>query len=164
MLKSESVSTNQKGLAMILVVSLIGLLSVIGVWLIQESGLSHRMTSAMVRSQSAFNQAEGGLQLGIRCVKKEPPYVGINELRSDNGTKMTDVPDYIQTPPTHLHASLEIWCVDVDTSPPPGWGMNKQAYSGYYTVYYRPESEGTAASRKGTARTRLYSLTGLVTR
>jgi Tfp pilus assembly protein PilX len=64
---------NEKGIAMVLAVSLIGLLTSLAVYLMAESGTSYRITKAMNRYESCFNLAEAGLQLGLRCVRRSAP-------------------------------------------------------------------------------------------
>lgn len=157
---------NESGLAMILAVSLIGLLSLFGIWLIQQSDLSYRITTAMNRNEKAFNLAEGSLQLTQRCLRLTPPSLTFTELVSDQPVKIDDdtrLPAYLLAdqelpdPGSNQEINPEIYYLDYDTDPPPGWILNKQAYSGFYTVFYMPVGEATVPSEKGEAKTRVYA-------
>jgi hypothetical protein len=148
----------------ILVVSLIGLLSVTGIWMIQETAISHRVTTAMVKNEEAFNRAEGALQLAQRCLKATPPSIAFKELISTDPIEIDDaerLPSYIKSPPAG-NVFPEIFYVNYNTDPPPGWAVSKQAYSGFYTVYYMSKGTGKAPSRKGDAKKEIVSFAEIV--
>jgi hypothetical protein len=148
---------NEKGIAMILVVSLIGLLSLFGVYAIQESTISHRITSAMARNEQAFQKAEGALEITLKCLDSTPPPLKFQELIERGPIEITDsqrLPDYIKTPPaSDIESGIDY--LDFNTTPPPGWSLIQQAYSGFYSVYFRARGRGEVPSRKGTTSTEI---------
>jgi len=157
MMRKLDLVKSRKGIAMVLAVSLVGLLSLFGVWMIQESTISHRITAALVRKSMSFNMAEGALDLAELCLENEEIPLTFNELMSSGeALKIEDtgdrtLPNYIKSPAAD--AVPEIYYMDFSTTPPPGWSLNHQAYSGFYTVYYLAVGRGSTASRQGDAQT-----------
>ena len=64
---------NERGIAMVLALSLVALLSLLAIWLMLGSGSALRITSAATRYECGFNLAEGALQLGLRCLRVFSP-------------------------------------------------------------------------------------------
>ncbi len=141
-----TVVRNQKGLAMVLAVSLIGLLTSLGVYLLLESNTGFRITKALGRHETALNLAEGGMNLGLRCIAISSPAVTYQELEN---------PDAPAPITTGLPAFMAPQIVGNDTvvplldyvgytnTPPAGWMINWQGSSAYYSVFYRAQGQGT---------------------
>ena len=159
---------DEKGIAMVLAITLIGLLSSMGLYLIMESSTSYRITKSMVRSESAFNLADGGAQLGLRCIRSSPPTPGYQQLTSSTTQPMQDrLPGFMvvqnvsggSVTPTVEHVGYK-------RTPPPGWMINWQGYSAFHSVFYR--SRGQAAiplpAAQGNAQSRVSILVLKVTR
>lgn len=60
---------NERGIAMVLALSMVALLSLLAIWLLLGSGSALRITAAATRHESAFNLAEGALDLCLRRLK-----------------------------------------------------------------------------------------------
>jgi hypothetical protein len=141
-LRSSSPLTNEKGLAMVLAITLVGLLSSLGIYLILQSGAALRMTKAMARHETAMNLAEAGLQLGLRCVRSSPPSPTYEQLTTSNSNTIKPITEGI---PSYL-AKQNFGAGSIDpridyigyrTTPPAGWMLNWQGYSSFHAVYYR---------------------------
>jgi hypothetical protein len=159
---------NEKGFAMVLALSMIGLLTLFGVWMLVEGQTSFRVTASMERRESAFNLAEAALQLDYRCLIESAPSPSYAALVG---------PPYL-LPLTGLSYMLPgqqlgkgtitptIWYISYSTIPPPGWMVNWQGSSSFYTLYYQPKGEGTIPlpSNKGNATTTVSALTSRVNR
>ena len=158
MMRKLDLVKSRKGIAMVLAVSLVGLLSLFGVWMIQESTISHRITAALVRKSMSFNMAEGALDLAELCLENEEIPLTFKELMSSGEALRIEetgdrtLPPYIKNP-SDPNAVPELYYMDFSTTPPPGWSLNHQAYSGFYTVYYLAVGRGSTASRQGDAQT-----------
>ena len=148
---------DEKGIAMVLAITLTGLLSSLGLYLIMESGTSYRITKAMVRSESALNLADGGTQLGMRCINRNTPSPGFQQLTNPTIQPIGGLPSYM-TAPLSLGGGTIARSVDYvgyNTTPPPGWMLNWQGYSSFHSLHYRsrgqasiplPASQGNAQS------------------
>jgi len=64
---------NERGIAMVLALSMVALLSLLAVWLMLGSGSALRITTAATRHETAFNLAEGALDLGLRALLRIRP-------------------------------------------------------------------------------------------
>lgn len=159
---------NQRGLALVLAVSLVGLLSSLGVYLIWESGTAFRMTKAMARYESAFNLAEAALQLGLRCVRRSAPSPGFQQINSATVQTIQDgIPDYISSQSLGQGTiTPRIDYLGYSTTPPPGWMLNWQGYSSFHGVYYRPVGQGIIPlpSTRGNAQSTVAAITLKVAR
>jgi|WetSurMetagenome_2_1015567.scaffolds.fasta_scaffold05061_7 hypothetical protein len=143
---STSPLANEKGLAMVLAITLVGLLSSLGVYLILQSSAALRMTKAMGRHEVAVNMAEAGLQLGLRCIRSSPPSPSYEQLTTSNSTTIKPITEGI---PTYIGkqnfgaGSIDprIDYIGYRTTPPAGWMLNWQGYSSFHGVYYRSVGE-----------------------
>lgn len=160
---------NEKGMAMVLAISMIGLLSLFGIWMLVESQTAFRVTTSMERRQSAFNLAEAALQLGYRCLidnSLSPSYA--NLISSAPVDKTPTGLAYMASGQSLGRGSMTptIHYVSYTTTPPPGWMMNWQGSSSFYGLYYRAMGDGAIAlpSGKGNARSVLSALVLRVTR
>ena len=140
---------DEKGIAMVLAITLVGLLACLGLYLILESDSTFRTTKAMDRYERAFNLADGGVQLGLKCVRSSAPaptygqILGTGAIPSPFPTAA--LPSYMQVPPAFgSGASITPYLdfIGYRTVPPPGWMVNRQGYSQYHGVFYRPRSQG----------------------
>jgi hypothetical protein len=160
---------DERGMAMILAITLIGLLSSLGLYLILESGSSYRATKSMVRTESVFNIAEGGVQLGLRCIGNHAPSPSYTELvSSDILPVRKGLPAFMVEQAIGGGTLLPtIDYVGYKTTPPPGWMINWQGYSSFHSLFFRSRTQASIplpASQGGNAVSRISSFALKVTR
>lgn len=141
---------DEKGIAMVLAITLVGLMASLGLYLILGSDASFRMTKAMNRYESAFNLAEGGVQLGLGCVRHNAPAPTFNQIMGGGPLPSTfpaaELPAYMQYPvaipgsPGTISNFLDY--LGYRTTPPPGWMLNRQGAGKFHGIFYRPRTEG----------------------
>jgi hypothetical protein len=149
---------SQKGLAMVLAVSMIALLSCIAIWLIIESKSNLQTTKAYERTESVYRLAESGCWLAVHALDKQNPAL------PTTGTNLQDLtPTVLPTEPyltlTDLGGGMkvtpQIWAGRdfYNTLPPEGWSLNEP--SRYYTRYYLGRGVGVQelSAGRGNART-----------
>ena len=160
---------NEKGMALVLAVSMIALLSMFGVWMLVESQTAFRITASMERRQAAFNLSEAALQLDYRCLFDNSLSPSYAKLAST--TPPVDIL-YSELPPPCLaymasgqslgrgNFTPTIQYVSYSTTPPPGWMMNWQGSSSFHSLYFRAMGKGTIPlpSDKGNATTEVSNL------
>lgn len=136
---------DEKGIAMVLALTLIGLLSSMGLYLIMESGTSYRITKSMVRSECVFNLADGAVQLGLRCITTSAPSPTYQQLSNAVIQPITaGLPSYMVNQNLGQGSfSPTLNYVGYTTTPPPGWMMNWQGYSSFYSLYYNSRGQAT---------------------
>jgi Tfp pilus assembly protein PilX len=159
---------NEKGLAMVLAITLIGLLSSLGMYLIVESGTSFRITKAMERSEQAFNMAEAALQLGLRCIRNSPPSPSFTQLQSTTTVEIpVGYPSFMKSQ-SFGGGTITPYVdyVGYRTTPPPGWMLNWQGYSSFYGLYFqsRGQSQISLPGSQGSSQSRIVSFALKVTR
>ena len=132
-MKCQGVFTDEKGLAMVLAIGMVAMLSLLGIWMVMQSESSFHTTSALERRESVFNLSEAASQLAYRCLLDAPPSPSYNQLMGITPVQRehtTDLPSYISSPsqPTNKgKIKPRIFYVAYSTTPPPGWMLNKQA-------------------------------------
>uniref|UniRef100_A0A832A647 Uncharacterized protein n=1 Tax=Desulfacinum infernum TaxID=35837 RepID=A0A832A647_9BACT len=147
---------NQKGMAMVLAVSTVALLSLLGLWLVVQSGSTYRVTQSVERRQGTFNLAEGAQQLSLYCLKTLS-----NEVILTNYRKKSDVtPSEAMVPymkpqqpvndQTQTTKTLTPRIIFLDSNRVPGWDMNK--FRGYYYLASGEGVESLPAQKGGAAR------------
>ncbi len=118
---------DESGMAMILALSLTALLTLLGMFLIVESGTTFRMTQSLTRYEQTFNLAEAGLQLSHRCLVEQS-----NEWllgSTTPGTLTVDV-SYMEAAQPAGNGNLTPQIDFIDSRPVPGWDVSK--FMGYY--------------------------------
>lgn len=143
---------NEKGVAMLLAVSMIGLLSVIGIWLLLQSRNSVRVTSSLERRESVFNLAEGGLRIALRCLVDCTPSPTYSNLSTNSSTgtvieySSSGMPSYMQVPTSpnvsKAYMSSGILYMGYSPVPAPGWMLNAQGSTAYHSIYYKALGTG----------------------
>ncbi|MDY0040814.1 MAG: hypothetical protein RBS57_10940 [Desulforhabdus sp.] len=159
---------NDKGMALVLTLTLAGLLSLLGVWMILQSKTAFRVTTATTRYESVFNLAEAALQLSLRSVRMNTPYPSSAYLNSDVPVALSSavLPDYIsQINLGNGTVTPEVYYTGYAKTPPAGWSLNWQGYSAFHSVNYMCRGEGTIElpSSQGDATTAVISLATRVT-
>jgi hypothetical protein len=146
-MKRPWVISNQKGIAMVLAVSMIGLLSGMGVWLLVQSRSSVRITSSIERRESAFQLAEGGLEIALRCLLVTAPSPSYNNLTTSTPTEISSgLPTWVsEADLTTGTATPAIDYVATSSLPPSGWMLNAQGGSSFYSMYYLANGTGAIA-------------------
>jgi hypothetical protein len=152
-MESKHPLKNENGLAVILAISLVGILSLFGVWLIQNTEISVRITSALTRNERAFNFAEGAYEMA-KYGAKAMDYSTIQTENTDNGTvDVTHKFSYLKDP--------RVWDRREETSPKieltdhgikPGYDINK-----FRIGYMLIEGKATAPGRHGNAEKRIHT-------
>jgi len=131
-------------MAMLLALTLTGLLSLMGMWLLLQSKTAFRVTTATTRYESVFNMAEAGLQLALYCIKEKTPFPSYVHLSSTVPSAITQTnSQYMQQ--TNVGNGLavpEIYYTGYDKNPPQGWSLNWQGYSAFHKVHYMARGEG----------------------
>lgn len=148
----KSVLGDDHGMAMVLTISAVALLSLLGVWLVVQSGSTYRITKSVERRESTFNLAEGALQLSWYCLRTESNEKILKDLKKKQDvTPPPGVVSYMQANQpvdnqTKLSRTLTPRLMFLETQIVPGWDMNK--FRGYY---YLAQGEGreTLPQQKG---------------
>jgi hypothetical protein len=153
---------NQDGLAMVLAMSLVALLSVLGIWMIVESGNTYRMTQSVERNAVTFNLAEGGLELSRKCLREksnEDLLRNVKDIRQQQEVTPTGIaymaPDQ-EVVPGHPESGMVTPVLIFEGSRVvPGWDISK--FRGYY---YRAEGKGVKPlpGSRGDAKTEVLSV------
>ncbi|MEJ5347417.1 MAG: hypothetical protein WHS46_01835 [Desulfosoma sp.] len=134
---------DNQGTAMVLTLSAVALLSLLGVWLVVQSGSTHRMTQSLERRESTFNLAEGALQLSWRCLQTESNEKILKDLRKKQDvTPAPGIVSYMKPNQsvdnqTKASRTLTPRLMFLETATVPGWDMSK--FRGYY---YLAQGEG----------------------
>lgn len=159
---------NDKGMAMVLALSLAGLLSLLGLWSVMQTKTAFRVTAATTRYESVFNLAEAALQLSLRSVRMNTPFPSSVHLDSSVPVAIPSsaLPDY--TDQTSLDNGIvkpEVFYTGYDKNPPPGWSLNWQGYSAFHSVNYMCRGEGRVAlpSSQGDATSAVISFASRIT-
>lgn len=140
---AKSVLENNRGMAMVLTISAVALLSLLGVWLVVQSGSTYRITQSVERRESTFNLAEGALQLSWRCLRTESNEKILKDLKKKQDvTPPSGVVPYMQANQavdhqTKASRTLTPRLMFLEAQSVPGWDMNK--FRGYY---YLAQGEG----------------------
>lgn len=159
---------SERGIAMVLAITLMGLLSSLGIYLVVGSGTSYRISKAMQRSEIAFNMADAAVQLSLRAIRNSPPSPSFGQLNSTDMQPITDgLPSYVSQQNLGGGAvTPNIDYVGYKTSPPAGWMINWQGYSSFHSMYLR--ARGTASiplpTSQGNAQSAVSALSLKVTR
>lgn len=152
---------------MLLTLTLTGLLSLMGVWLMLQTKNAFRVTTATTRYESVFNLAEAALQLGLRCIRMNSPFPTYAHLTTSAPAAITTgLPEYLTE--TQLETGLaipEIYYTGFSKTPPRGWMLNWQGYSAFHNVNYMCRGEGRVElpSSAGDASTAVVSFATRVT-
>lgn len=139
---------NEKGVAMLLAVSMIGLLSMVGIWLLLQGRNSVRVTASLERRVTAFTIAEGGMGIAIRCLFDSTPSPSYSNLSGASGVipYSSGLPTYMQDPSSpnvgKAYMSSGILYVGYSPLPAPGWMLNSQGSSAYHSIYYKALGTG----------------------
>jgi len=163
--RRNHIIADEKGLAMVLAVSFVALLSTMAVWMILQSKSSMQMTKAFERTEATMQLAQGALWRVVRYLDTVTPvlpttralqpmttsasYLAANQAVGDDGY-MTPV----------VRSGRDFY----NTLPPEGWMLNEPAR--YFTKFY--EGYGLGEKRltgaRGSARARLYNFVEKVAR
>lgn len=162
---------NEKGLAMVLAISLIGLITSLALYLMVGSTNTYKTEKTMARHESALNLAEGALQLSLRCVRRSAPSPSYTQLTAGASSIMditSGLPKYMSAQQSAGIGTItpSLGYVGVSTVPPAGWMMNWQGYSSFYGIYYRSRGAGAIAlpASKGNAKADVSVLAEKITR
>lgn len=147
---------DDSGMAMVLAISVVALLSLLGVWLVVQSGSTHHVTKSVERRESTFNLAEGALQLSWYCLQKVPNDRILKSLtKKQDVTPPAGVIPYMQADQkvdnqTKAAQTLTPRLIFLDHNRVPGWDMN--TFKGYYYLAQGLGEEHLPPIRGGSAR------------
>jgi hypothetical protein len=167
-MRSNRPLKNDQGMALLLALSMAGLLSMLGLYMVLQSKTAFRVTTATTRYESVFNLAEAALQLSLRTVRMKTPFPSSAHLNSSVPVAISAsmLPDYAS------EAALgdgvikpEVYYTGYDKNPPAGWSLNWQGYSAFHNVNYMCRGEGKIVlpSSQGDAKTAVLSFAARVT-
>jgi hypothetical protein len=148
-MKGKNPMRNEKGIAVVLAVSLTALLALFGVWMIQQSLIANRITTAMKANEESFYLAEGAFQVCLQCLKDDPYYGLTKDLSLCN----LDSPPSLQD---KIKASIDYLGSEFAT----GEQLNKGAPHRFY--YYGLQGEGETPGRDGQARSHVSAFVTLL--
>jgi len=147
---------NERGIAMVLALSMVALLSILAIWLMLGSGKALRITTAATRYECGFNLAEGALQLSSHYLEGASPVpYHANIMDSTLPIPIEDDDALPDEPMGKGFMIPRIHYVDHNSNPPPGWMANPQGYYRFFSMYYQPRGKGRIplSSAKGDATT-----------
>ncbi len=148
--------SDTQGMAMVLTISAVALLSLLGVWLVMQSGATYRITQSVERRGGTFNLAEGALQLSWYCLQTESNERILKDLTKNRDvTPPASLVSYMQADQkvdnqTKSSRSLTPRLFFLDSRSVAGWDMNK--FRGYYYLAQGEGSEQLPPQRGGPAR------------
>ncbi|ROR01936.1 hypothetical protein [Desulfosoma caldarium] len=157
-----SILKNDQGMAMVLALSAVALLSILGVWLVVQSGSTHRMTKSVERREAVFNLAEGALQLSWYCLQRESNEKILKNLnKNQDVTPSESVVSYMKADQpvdnqTKASRNLTPRIIFLDAKPVPGWDMTK--FRGYYYLAQGQGEEDLPDQKGGPARSEVVML------
>jgi hypothetical protein len=163
--------SNQHGLAMVLAVSLIALLSTIAVWMILESKSNLQTTKAYERTEATSYLAQSACWFDVRTLDTVPIALPSSDELSDvaEGTS-TGVPGVPYGTSYSLGSgrsfTRRIKSADdfYNTLPPEGWMLNEPAR--YFSKYYFGHGTGLIqiSGTRGSARSKMVNFVEKVAR
>lgn len=159
---AAKVVKNDQGMAMVLTLSAVALLSLLGVWLVVQSGSTHQLTQSVERREGAFNLAEGALQLSWYCLRTESNEILLKDLKKKQDvTPPAGVVPYMQADQpvddqTKASRTLTPRLVFLDAQSVAGWDMNK--FRGYYYLAHGQGQETLPQPKGGPARSEVVML------
>ncbi|WP_143156464.1 hypothetical protein [Desulfacinum infernum] len=146
----------EEGMAMVLAICMVALLSLLGVWLVVQSGSTYRITQSVERHDVTFNLAEGALQLSWRCLTERSNEEILRDLTPNQDVTPAQIP-YMQpdqslgTGPGTLTPQITF----LDARTVPGWDINK--FRGYYYLARGQGVQPLPDQRGGDAQSRVVS-------
>jgi hypothetical protein len=166
--QASDLLNDERGLAMVLAVGLIALLTSVALWLILESKSNMQITRAYERTERTLRLAEGAAWLNVRCLDTQTPTI------PSSGTELQDV-----TPSdSYLAQNQELGSGSgrklsprifsrsdfYNTLPPEGWSLNEP--SRYFTRFYEGRGVGEVpmTGAQGNALSRVYNFIQKVAR
>ena len=167
-MQQQRLLTNEKGFALVLAVSMIGLLSLFGVWMLVESQTAFRVTASMERREAAFNLAEAALQLDYRYLLDNPPsptYAQLVTAASPPPVALSGAAYGAPDPLGRGRITPTLQYLSYSTTAPPGWMLNWQGSASFFTTYYKSMGQGVIRLPKdNNATTTVSAVTARVSR
>jgi hypothetical protein len=168
---------DEKGIALVLAITLITLVASLGIWLMVEGESGMRITRAYQRIEETTHLAEGACWLSIRALDAMnlplPTQAGLQELDAAQYLPLPNESDDTWLDPNQPMGSGRNLSPQIlssrgyyNTTPPPGWMLNWQGSSGFHRRFYltRGEGEIVMTQSRGNARTVLFNLAEKVMR
>jgi len=157
---------NQEGIAMVLAVSMIALLSCIAIWLIIESKSNMQTTKAYERTEATNRLAESACWLAVHALDVETPALPTTDLQNLT-PNMTPNKPYLTLHDLGggMKLTPQIWSGrDFWSTATVGWSMNQP--SPYCTYHYLGRGAGDMeiSSGRGSARSTIVNFVEKVSR
>ena len=142
MIREEMKKKSDSGIALIVVMIFLVLLTSLGLWLNMTSVMEMRTTAALKNYEKAFDLADGATQLDLRYLyKTTPPSPSWNP--SVEGAITSGLPEYLQEQTVGKgKIKPKIIYKGYLSTPPPGWMLNWQGYSGFHRLQYVARGQG----------------------
>ncbi len=139
----KNIKGNNKGIALIVVLIFLALLTSLGLWLNMATVVELRTTAALKNYEEAFNLADGASQLSIRYLSRTTPPSPSWDPRSE-GYITSGLPSYMQESTVAVgRLTPKVLYKGYTSTPPPGWMLNWQGYSAFHRLKYVARGEGT---------------------
>ena len=156
---------NQEGIAMVLAVSMIALLSCIAIWLIIESKSNMQTTKAYERTEATNRLAESACWLAVHALDVGTPALPTTGTNlqiitpSESYLTLQDLGGGMKLTP-QVRSARDFY----NTLPPAGWSLNEP--SRYYTRYYLGHGAGVMeiSGGRGHARSTIVNFVEKVSR
>ncbi len=140
---------DNRGMAMVLTLSAVVLLSLLVVWLVVQSGSTFRIMKSVQRRDTTFNLAEAALQLSWQCLRTvSSEKILLNLEKKKDVTPANEVPYMVENQPLGL-GKLTPRITFLDTDVVPGWDMSK--FRGYYYLARGQGTQSVPAQKGGDA-------------
>ena len=139
-----------QGMALMIVIIFLGLLTSLGIWLSMTAIMEIKTTTSLKNYEEAFNLAEGASQLSIRYLFRTTPPPPHWDPRLE-GTLTEGLPSYLEEATFQggkKKLKPKIVYKGYSSTPPSGWMLNWQGYSAFHTRKYVAEGVGELPSKR----------------
>ena len=140
---------SKRGVALIVVMIFLALLTSLGVWLSMNSVIEMKTTASLKNYEEAFNLADGASQLSIRYLLNTTPPPPSWDPRQ-TGTITQGLPAYMNQKTLaggRKKLKPQVVYKGYSVTPPPGWMLNWQGYSAFHRLKYVARGVGEIPTR-----------------
>ncbi len=135
---------DDSGMVLLVTLIVIFLMLLSGLWLVYHTGVLFRITGSINRYEVGLNLADGASEIGVGyLVKYIPmPEEGISSETEVECPLPSDMNQWQRDNGTGYSYRTRIFWENYSTEPPPGWMVNWQGYSRFYSMQYKVVGEG----------------------
>jgi hypothetical protein len=166
--QNHTVLANQNGLAMILAISCIALLSMLAIWMILQSKSNIQTTKSYERTEATTRLAEAALWRVVHLLDIDTPALPTSRILNDMNSTAVTTPSYMQktslTEDGSFTPKIRSGRDFYNTLPLEGWMLNEP--NRYFTKYYEGDgqAEKPLSGARGSARSHLRNFVEKVSR